>query len=302
MCVYMTRQCNDLFRDYEYNRLPLGKQASDDTKRMVVTTMRRVLGKYVTNPDERPLTIFAKQKNGLSLPEHYAKNYSANDVRIARSIFSKGWIRFYEKQGVDVSLFSDWVNMQVACNKVKRFYADERERNAIERVCGALKDTDVELYKAYVLAYGLGLRSSEIQRARFGDFWETSENKVIRIWSPKGLDDGEIDGMGYQDRPCDPAWWNEVMSYKTSDDDLVVQVQEDRITREFPKMLRELCGITARQPVHRLRKYAGHRIMKAHDDNPYIAKEVLGHSSVELTTRVYVGMPTIKMGVIPQNN
>jgi hypothetical protein len=73
-----------------------------------------------------------------------------------------------------VSLFSDWVNMQVACNKVKRFYADERERNAIERVCGALKDTDVELYKAYALAYGLGLRSSEIQRAKYGDFWETS--------------------------------------------------------------------------------------------------------------------------------
>ena len=302
MCVDMTRQINDLFRDYEYNRLPLGKQASDDTKRMVVVTMRRVLGKYVTNPDERPLTIFAKQKNGLSLPEHYAKNYSANDVRIARSIFSKGWIRFYEKQGVDVSLFSDWVNMQVACNKVKRFYADERERNAIERVCGALKDTDVELYKAYALAYGLGLRSSEIQRARYGDFWETSENKVIRIWSPKGVDDGEIDGMGSQDSPCDPAWWNEIMSFKTSDDDLIVQVQEDRITREFPKMLRELCGVDARQPVHRLRKYAGHRIMKAHDDNPYIAKEVLGHSSVELTTRVYVGMPTIRMGVIPQNN
>ena len=302
MCVDMTRQINDLFRDYEYNRLPLGKQASDDTKRMVVTTMRRVLGKYVTNPDERPLTIFAKQKNGLSLPEHYAKNYSANDVRIARSIFSKGWIRFYEKQGVDVSLFSDWVNMQVACNKVKRFYADERERMAIERVCGALKDTDVELYKAYALAYGLGLRSSELQRAKYGDFWETSENKVIRIWSPKGLDDGEIDGMGYQDRPCDPAWWNEIMSFKTSDDDLIVQVQEDRITREFPKMLRELCGVDARQPVHRLRKYAGHRIMKAHDDNPYIAKEVLGHSSVELTTKIYVGLPTIKVGVIPQNN
>ena len=302
MCVDMTRRINDLFRYYEFNRLPLGKQASDDTKRMVVVTMRRVLGKYVTNPDERPLTIFAKQKNGLSLPEHYAKNYSANDVRIARSIFSKGWIRFYEKQGMPVSLFSDWVNMQVACNKVKRFYADERERNAIERVCGALKDTDVELYKAYALAYGLGLRSSEIQRARFGDFWETSENKVIRIWSPKGVDDGEIDGMGYQDRPCDPAWWNEIMGFKTSDDDLIVQVQEDRITREFPKMLRELCGVDARQPVHRLRKYAGHRIMKAHDDNPYIAKEVLGHSSVELTTKIYVGLPTIKMGVIPQNN
>jgi integrase len=302
MCVDMTRRINDLFRDYEFNRLPLGKQASDDTKRMVVVTMRRVLGKYVTNPDERPLTLFAKQKNGLSLPEHYAKNYSANDVRIARSIFSKGWIRFYEKQGMDVSLFSDWVNMQVACNKVKRFYADERERMAIERVCGALKDTDVELYKAYALAYGLGLRSSEIQRAKYGDFWETAENKVIRIWSPKGVSDGEVDGMGYQDRPCDPAWWNEVMSFKTSDDDLIVQVQEDRITREFPKMLRELCGVDARQPVHRLRKYAGHRIMKAHDDNPYIAKEVLGHSSVELTTRVYVGMPTIKMGVIPQNN
>ncbi len=302
MCVDMTRQINDFFDYYERTRLPLGKQASDQTKRMVVVTTRRILGKYVSNPDERPLGIFAKQKDGLSLPEHYAKHHSANDVRIARSIFAKGWIRNYEKQGIDVSLFSDWVNMQLPSNKVKRFYADERERMAIEQVCGALKDTDVELYKAYALAYGLGLRSSEIQRAKYGDFWETSENKVIRIWSPKGVSDGEVDGMGYQDRPCDPAWWNEVMSYKTSDDDLVVQVQEDRITREFPKMLRERCGVDARQPVHRLRKYAGHRVMKAHDDNPYIAKEVLGHSSVELTTKVYVGLPTIKMGAIPQNN
>ena len=57
------------------------------------------------------------------------------------------------------------------------------------------------------------------------------------------------------DRPCDPAWWEEIMSNKTSDDALIVPVQEDRIQRDFPQFLKHSCGITDKRPVHRLRKY-----------------------------------------------
>ena len=143
------------------------------------------------------------------------------------------------------------------------------------------------MYLMYALAYGLGLRSSEIKRARFKDLHlDGVGNPVIAIHNPKS-------GGNIQYRPCDPSWWEEIVSFKTSDDDLIVPVQEDRITRDFPQFLREECGVEDLRPVHRLRKYCGHRVMRSNGNNAFVASRALGHSSVEMTSRVYVGNPQI---------
>ncbi len=284
----------DLQNIYEYKRLPLGKQASDDTKRKNVVSMNRMLGHYDIFPSNR-IEAFAKKINGQPLPEHYAQfERKVTDVRMARSLFSKGWIKYYrDRCGINTSLFDNWINLSLSVVKVKPFHADERERLLIEEKCALLKELDVELYKAYALAYGLGLRSSEIQRAKYSDLWETEGNKIIRIWSPKGVADDEVEGVGFQDRPCDPAWWELIMQFRTGGDDLIVPVQEDRIVRELPKYLREVCGLTDKRPVHRLRKYAGHRVMRMNGNNAFVAQKVLGHSSIELTTKIYVGLPSV---------
>ena len=284
---------NDLFHIYEFNRLAQGKQASDDTKRKNVVVMKRILAKYNINPERHDIRYFAKKIDGQPIAEHYAQfECKPTDVRMARSIFSKGWVRYYkERCGIDTSFFNNWISLQLDSIRVKPFMPDERERRLIEEKCNQLKVLDPGLYMAYALAYGLGLRSSEIQRAKFGDLWESDGNKLIRIWNPKGVNDSVIDGLGYQDRPCDPAWWDEIMSNKTSDDDLIVPVQEDRIVRDFPQFLRHSCGITDRKPVHRLRKYCGHRIMKANDI--FISSKALGHSSIGMTSKIYSGLPTV---------
>ena len=283
----------DLFYVYEFNRLATGKQASDDTKRKNVVCMKRILAKYNIDPCEHDIRYFAKKVGGQPIAEHYAQfERKPTDVRMARSIFSKGWVRYYkERCGIDTSFFAHWTSLQLDSIKVKPFMPDEKERQLIEEKCNQLKVLDPELYLAYALAYGLGLRSSEIQRAKFGDLWESDGNKLIRIWNPKGVNDSEIDGRGYQDRPCDPAWWDEIMSNKTSDDALIVPVQEDRIVRDFPKFLKHSCGITDKRPVHRLRKYCGHRIMKNNDI--FISSKALGHSSIEMTSKIYSGLPTV---------
>ena len=170
---------------------------------------------------------------------------------------------------------------------VTPFNPDRKELRNITSQCEKLKQYDQDMYLVYALAYGLGLRSSEIQRAKFGDLHEDFDgNKLIRIHAPKS-------GGDFQDRPCDPAWWEEVLSFKTSDDGLIVPCQEDRITREFPGFLRRRCGITDDRPVHRLRKYCGHRVMRDNGNNAFIAQRALGHSSVEMTAKVYVGMPQL---------
>ena len=283
----------ELHKIYEFNRLATGKQASDDTKRKNVVCMKRILAKYNIDPCEHDIRYFAKKVGGQPIAEHYAQfERKPTDVRMARSIFSKGWVRYYkERCGIDTSFFAHWTSLQLDSIKVKPFMPDEKERQLIEEKCNQLKVLDPELYLAYALAYGLGLRSSEIQRAKFGDLWESDGNKLIRIWNPKGVNDSEIDGRGYQDRPCDPAWWDEIMSNKTSDDALIVPVQEDKIVRDFPQFLKHSCGITDKRPVHRLRKYCGHRIMKANDI--FISSKALGHSSIEVTSKIYSGLPTV---------
>ena len=291
---------SELFRIYEFNRLPTGRQANDDTKRKNVVKMKRILSEYGIDPEVHDIRYFARKHRGQPIPEHFAQFHDSSTVRMAKSLFSKAWMRFYkERFGVDTSFFANWIAVSLQPAKVSKFYNDERERALIEEKCGALKKTDVDLYKAYILAYGLGLRSSEVMRAKWDDLWLTEDNRVIRIWKPKGCDDGELDGVGFQDRPCDPAWWDELMSLKSSDDGLIVPVIRNRITRKFPDFLREECGMTCTQPFHRLRKYAGHRTMRLNDNNPFIAQQVLGHSSVEMTTKIYVGMPTVKTGKIP---
>jgi integrase len=277
----------ELLKIYEWNRLPTGKQANDKTKRGNVVAMRRILERYGINPEENDIRYFARKYRGQPIPEHFAQFHSSNDVRLARSVFSKGWIRFYkEREGIDTSWFNNWVALSLNPVKVKPFEPLQVEENKIKEECRKLKSEDVELYKAYVLAYGLGLRSSEIQRAKFGDLRDNYGNKEIVIHNPKS-------GKAKDIRPCDPGWWDELMSYKTSDDDLIVCVQEDRITREFPKFLQDRCGVNDPRPVHRLRKYAGHRIMMLNQHNIFLAQKALGHSSPDITSKIYTGNPTI---------
>jgi integrase len=282
-----------LFKEYEFNRLATGKQASDDTKRKNVVCMKRILSKYDIDAEKHDIRYFAKKIDGQPIAEHYAQFHrKPTDVRMARSIFSKGWVRYFkERCGIDTSFFSNWIALQLDTIRVKPFMPDERERKLIEEKCEKLRTIDPDLFLAYALAYGLGLRSSEIQRAKFSDLWESDGNKLIRIWNPKGVSDCEIDGRGYQDRPCDPAWWDELMKNKTSDDAFIVPVQEDRIVRDFPQFLRISCGITDKRPVHRLRKYCGHRIMKNNDI--FISSKALGHSSIEMTSKIYSGLPSV---------
>jgi integrase len=195
---------------------------------------------------------------------------------------------FYRSQNIDTRPFANWVALPLQGIKVKQFDPNREELSRIVEKCEALIVNDPHMWLMYALAYGLGLRSSEIKRARWGDLQEDFDgNNLIRIHSPKS-------GGKWQDRPCDPAWWDKILSRNiASSDGLIVDVQEDRITRDFPQFLREECGVEDLRPVHRLRKYCGHRVMRSNGNNAFVASRALGHSSVEMTSRVYVGNPQI---------
>lgn len=277
----------ELFNIYTTQKLVAKRQANSKTKRNNVKRMEQILIFYGIDIEKDDIGQFKRTTDGIPICDDWVTKRGTNEMRQARSLFAKGWIARYKQLGIDVSCFANWIALSLEGVQVTPFDPDRKELRNITTQCEKLKEYDQDMYLVYALAYGLGLRSSEIQRAKFGDLFEDFDgNKLIRIHSPKS-------GGDFQDRPCDPSWWNEVISFKTSDDELIVPVQEDRITREFPGFLRRVCGITDDRPVHRLRKYCGHRVMRANGNNAFIAQRALGHSSVEMTAKVYVGQPQI---------
>jgi len=277
---------DQFFWTYETSKLSAGNP-KDDTKRKNVVAMRRVLARAGIDPAKCDIRHFAGSISNRCIAEWYVCTHNANDVRLARSLFSKRWIMFYRSQNIDTRPFANWVALPLQGIKVKQFDPSRQELERIVENCEALIVNDPMMWRMYALAYGFGLRSSEIKRARWGDLMEDFDgNKLIRIHSPKS-------GGKWQDRPVDPAWWDKLSSHGGHDGELIVPVQEDRITREFPQFLRDVCGVVDLRPVHRLRKYCGHRVMRSNGNNAFVASRALGHSSVEMTQRVYVGNPRI---------
>ena len=275
----------ELFNIYKTQRLVAKRQANPETKRNNVLRLEQILKHYGINARQDISQFKRVTAEGIPICEDWVARRGSNEMRQARSLFSKGWIQRYRQLGIDVSCFANWIALSLTGVEITPFNPDRRELRAITTKCQELKTRDKQMYLMYCLAFGLGLRSSEIQRAKFGDLHEDFDgNKLIRIHAPKS-------GGDFQDRPCDPAWWDEVFSFKTSDDALIVSCQEDRITREFPGFLRRRCGVTDDRPVHRLRKYCGHRIMRANDI--FISSKALGHRSIELTSKIYTGLPTV---------
>ena len=258
----------DFIRIYHWHDLPVGRNPKAKTKKGNCARMRQILLDCGIDPELNDIRSFAKK---------------ANNMRQARSMFSKRWLNFYRHRGIPTQYFDNWVGLSLPGVRIEPFDPCDKEENGFVSACESLAFSKPEMYKAYLLAYGIGLRSSEILRAKYDDFYEAG-NYLVRIHNPKC-------GGSVQVRPCDPTFWKLI---KGLDDGqgLIVPGNDDLVTRTFPAFLRDV-GVKGGRPVHRLRKYCGHRIMRENNNNAFVAMHALGHSSVEMTQKIYVGLPNL---------
>ena len=230
-------------------------------------------------------------KTRLTMPEHYlhiVPNGHAR-MRASKSLFSEGMLQWYQSQGIETSFFNNWRLIKTKQIEVESFVPTNIIHTIIEK-CEEHAVKDQNIYKAYLLGYGIGLRNSEIKRAKWSDFYTDVEgNKLIRIWQPKGIKGAKADD--FQDRPCDPTFWDRIMQLK-DDNEFILDAAHNFMFRTFPKFLKEECGVKERRCVHLLRKYCGHRIMKT--NGIYAASKALGHTDTKITDKIYSGLPTIQ--------
>jgi integrase len=247
--------------------------------------------KYVMDKLEMSLDLDTRYlggrhpESGLILPKHFLRNFpeGAQRLKLSKSLFSRGMIEWYDEQGIETSYMVNWTTTVVKQQPVKSFIPTNDINVVIEK-CESIKHTKPIFYKAYLLAYGLGLRNSEMRRARWSDLYEDIEgNKCIRIHNPKC-------GGEFQDRPCDPTFWDKVMEMRDFND-LILNCKQVQIRERFAQFLKEECGVKEKYAVHLLRKYCGHRLMRS--NGIYPASKALGHKDTKLTDAIYSGLPTI---------
>ncbi len=75
-------------------------------------------------------------------------------------------------------------------------------------------------------------------------------------------------------------------------DALVLDTTGYYLRHSFTRFLKDECGVKETYPVHLLRKYCGHRIMRS--DGIYAASKALGHADTKITDRIYSGLPQLK--------
>jgi len=246
-----------------------------------------------TDMDTRYLGGTHPQYN-LTLPAHFAQVFPEHKERLrrAKSLFSRNMCEYYVQCGIEARFFANWTAHRVAPIGVKAFIPTD----AIDRItkkCEEARFSRPNIYLAYLLGYGLGLRRSEIQRAKWSDFYTTLDgNKLIRVWQPKSIKRAKP--TDFEDRPTDPTYWNMIQDLR-GDADLdatVLNATKDFLRRVFFRFLKDECQVTETYPIHLLRKYCGHRIMRS--DGIYAASKALGHADTKITDRIYSGLPQLK--------
>ena len=278
------------------DRIPQKNIANYATAKRSVTRSRHVFKELGIDCSTEDVSAFGRKFNGVPLPKHYIytggerRTTRTNNVRVARKLFTKVMIAYYEEQGIDTSFFDCWRTLQLESPTIKRFTPVQGLEERMVAACEGLKDEDPEFYKAYLLSYGFGLRASEVRRAKYGDLYERNGGCIIRVWKPKSIRGAT--GEDFQERPVQKEWFDRVMAFKTTDEDRIVSCGKKKLERRFPKFLRERAGITDERPVHYLRKFAGDRILRTNDI--WVTQMALGHSSIDITSKIYVSLPQVK--------
>lgn len=246
--------------------------------------LAHVLEHFGHDPEEVSVTLLNSTEGGYSIPERFERaGGSAHVLRQARAMFSKRALRIYERQGLPASTFSQFVAFTPRAPVVESFETSTEEVDRIIERCARLPEENEEFHKVYLLAFGCGLRSSEILRVRFSDLRELNGAHYLYLEKTKA---GKPQKTGIPARV-----YESLKGYENGDPSAFVVQGANRpklVQREFVSFLREEAGVEDKKPVHRLRKILGARMASAH--GIYAACKTLRHSSVTVTEKYYADL------------
>jgi integrase len=196
--------------------------------------------------------------HGRTLPERWESLFDLpHKLRQVRSIFGRKNIALYKRQGWDTKVFGNFVVFIPETTVSQPFSTSDAEVDHIINFFNNARVDHPVFYDIYLLAFGCGLRKSEIYQIKHEHFtifnnqhflllpFATKRTKLKQL-------NGYVEKVGISKQVYD-----HFTSRKGQGD---VIAGGERLHKRFVKFLKEQVGIDENKACHRLRKILGARL------------------------------------------
>ena len=252
-----------------------------DTRKKVIANFKDYLKREDIKLSSPTKILLRKDLYGRTLPERWQDEYKLpHKLRQVRSMFSRKNLVLFSREGWDTSHFGNFVSFVAESTVSQPFSTSDAEVNYIIEFFNKARDEHPIFYDIYMLAFGCGLRQSEIYQVHYEHF--TTFNGQCFLNMPyatkrtklKNLKSGEKVGISRQ------VYDHFVCREKTGE----VVIGGKRLHKRFVRFLKNDVGITENKACHRLRKILGARL--ASTAGIYHAAKTL-RNSVQVAERYY---------------
>lgn len=251
------------------------------TRKKSVSHLKDLFSRDGRSLDESTETFLDTDHTGRTLPEQWAKTYGLpHKIRQIRSLFSKRNLLLFKREGWDTGHFVNFVGYIAESTVSQPFTTDDREVERIISFFEANRETHPVFYDIYLLAFGAGLRASEIYQVKGRDF--TTFNGQHFLLLPFATKRSRLKNTDHVEKVgISPKLYEHFSS--ASLDETVISGGL-RLHKRFVKFLKQDLGITDNKACHRLRKILGARL--ATTAGIYHASKTL-RNSVAVCERYY---------------
>ena len=208
-------------------------------------------------------TILLREDDlGRTLPERWQALFNLpHKLRQVRSLFSRKNIVLFKRKGWDTSNFGNFVSFVPESTVSQPFTTTDEE---VERIINFFQENREQhplFYDIYMLAFGAGLRASEIYQVEKKDF--TTFNGQHFLLLPFATKGSKLRGSDHGEKVGVSKKLYLHFTDPSRGDGRVIS-GGDRLHRRFIKFLKTELGITDTKACHRLRKILGARLATTH--------------------------------------
>jgi integrase len=266
----------------------VGLNIDDPAKVRLEVVNEALVSKFQRNMEIQYCADAGKSPQVQAIAREQSLRSSRSLIRQARSLFNQSVMKQYREQGLKIPACVDgFMKAKLRGEDKKREYLqppDEVVQGAMVNI-EKMREPDPEVYRAFWLALGCGLRRGEIFRARWehfavrngqlyydGDLSELPEEKNIGK-------DGEPVRV-----PVQAKGWAKLLPFKQAKG----RVLGENATMEFARRINWWMkgqGWNTEKKLHELRAYIGSLLYR---EDPKMACLFMRHKDVETTKEFYV--------------
>jgi integrase len=253
-----------------------------NTRKKNASNFKHYLSQEGISLDESIDYLAKTDELGRTIPERWEAIYNRpHKLRQVRSIFGRKNILLFKREGWDTTLFGNFVTFVPESVVSQPFTTSDNEIEHIIETFNKAKDEHPIFYNIYLLAFGCGLRQSEIYQVKFEDFITFNGQHFLQL--PFATKRTKLKKLNGHVEKC-PVSRQVYNHFKTLGSEGPVIEGGKRLHKRFVAFLRSEVGITDVKASHRLRKLLGARLATQH--GIYHAAKQL-RNSVQVAERYY---------------